>query len=314
MSAASIGIEGALAALDGAANGKALRAWMEQHREAVLAHQDGRRIDWRALCDWFASAGLLNGKGQTPTIRCAQLTWYRVGKWLERRHARAASREAEALQREAEREALLATARQEAQQKQQDKERERQRLHERMAEADRGLATRQLEQARARSASVLFPEPAHAANQVHDTANRTTSSVPVISERAEHLPSPNEEKRVQIGQVAHTVRMREQAPRYGRDRDIPLPPPYTGPRPDGMPEDLPLDALMPLSASGMDENGLYDFKQMPGLPRRSFYDNERIWAVDCMAMIKAVPAIERPPALKAMMGWLEMLLGPSYKG
>ncbi|MBO1326229.1 hypothetical protein K2X14_14435 [Acetobacter sp. TBRC 12305] len=148
MSAASIGIEGALAALDGAANGKALRAWMEQHREALLAHQDGRRIDWRALCDWFASAGLLNGKGQTPTIRCAQLTWYRVGKWLERRHARAASREAEALQREAEREALLATARQEAVERQQGKERERQAVMERMASAERAAAWQRSEKAR----------------------------------------------------------------------------------------------------------------------------------------------------------------------
>ncbi|WP_264799020.1 hypothetical protein, partial [Acetobacter peroxydans] len=104
MLAAGIGIEGALEALDGAAGVASVRAWMERHREALLAHQEGRRINWRALCDWFASVGLLNGKGQTPTIRCAQLTWYRVGKWLERRKARAAERQAEALRLEAERE------------------------------------------------------------------------------------------------------------------------------------------------------------------------------------------------------------------
>ncbi|WP_264802856.1 hypothetical protein, partial [Acetobacter fabarum] len=103
MSAASIGIEGALEALDGAAGVASVRAWMERHREALLAHQDGRRINWRALCDWFASVGLQNGKGQTPSIRCAQLTWYRVGKWLERRNERAAERAAEALRLEAER-------------------------------------------------------------------------------------------------------------------------------------------------------------------------------------------------------------------
>jgi hypothetical protein len=84
--------------------------------------------------------------------------------------------------------------------------------------------------------------------------------------------------------------MRTQAPRYGRDRDIPLPPPYVGPRPAGMPEDLPLEALMPLDAPGIwTTRECMTVKQLPGMPRRSFYDNEREWAMDCMAMIKAIP-------------------------
>lgn len=148
MSAASIGIGGALSALDEAAGAASLRAWMERHRSELLAHQDGRRINWTVLCAWFASVGLVNGKGEAPTVRCAKMTWYRVGKWLERRHARAASREAEALQREAEREALLATARQEAVARQQDKERERLALQERMASAERAAAWQRSEKAR----------------------------------------------------------------------------------------------------------------------------------------------------------------------
>lgn len=148
MSAASIGIGGALAALDGAAGAMSMRAWMELHHDALLTHQDGRQINWKALCAWFTSAGLVNAKGEVPTVTCAKKTWYRVGKWLERRSVRAEARAAEALRLEAEREALLATARQEALQKQQDKERERLALQERMASAERAAAWQRSEKAR----------------------------------------------------------------------------------------------------------------------------------------------------------------------
>lgn len=148
MSAASIGIEGALEALDGAAGVASVRAWMERHREALLAHQDGRRINWRALCDWFASVGLLNGKGQTPSIRCAQLTWYRVGKWLERRNERAAERAAEALRLEAERESEKAVIQAEIRQRREAEAAEQAALHDRMEKTERAAAWRREEAAR----------------------------------------------------------------------------------------------------------------------------------------------------------------------
>ncbi|MCI1301319.1 hypothetical protein [Acetobacter sp.] len=148
MSATSIGIEGALEALDGAAGVASVRAWMERHREALLAHQEGRRINWRALCDWFASVGLLNGKGQMPTIRCAQLTWYRVGKWLERRKARAAERQAEALRLEAERESEKAAIQAEIRQRREAEAAEQAALRDRMEKAERAAAWRRDEAAR----------------------------------------------------------------------------------------------------------------------------------------------------------------------
>lgn len=148
MSAASIGIEGALEALDGAAGVASVRAWMERHREALLAHQDGRRINWRALCAWFASVGLLNGKGETPTVRCAQLTWYRVGKWLERRNERAAERAADALRLEAERESDKAAIQAEIRQRREAEALEKAALRDKMEKAERAAAWRRDEAAR----------------------------------------------------------------------------------------------------------------------------------------------------------------------
>lgn len=121
---------------------------MERHREALLAHQDGRRINWRALCDWFASVGLLNGKGQTPTIRCAQLTWYRVGKWLERRNERAAERAAETLRLEAERESEKVAIQAGIRQRREAEAAEQAALHDRMEKTERAAAWRREEAAR----------------------------------------------------------------------------------------------------------------------------------------------------------------------
>lgn len=297
MSATGIGIEGALEALDGAAGVASVRAWMERHREALLAHQDGRRINWRALCDWFASVGLLNGKGQTPSVRCAQLTWYRVGKWLERRNERAAERAAETLRLEAERESEKAAIQAEIRQRREAEATEKAALRDKMEQVSRDVARRVQAQAEAQT-----------------SARVSDHEQPTISDVATQENATQQDTRVRIGEVARVVRMRTQAPRYGRERDIPLPPPYVGPRPAGMPEDLPLEALMPLDAPGIDDKGMYDFKQLPGMPRRSFYDNERVWMMDCMALIKAIPPAERPPALRAMGPWLATRLGPSYRG
>jgi len=59
------------------------------------------------------------------------------------------------------------------------------------------------------------------------------SEAPV--EAAQSEPAPLEtatRPRIKIGQIANHVTMLKQAPRYGADRDKPLPPPYVGPRPD----------------------------------------------------------------------------------
>lgn len=199
MSAASIGIEGALEALDGAAGVASVRAWMERHREALLAHQEGRRINWRALCDWFASVGLLNGKGQTPTIRCAQLTWYRVGKWLERRKARAAERQAETLRLEAERESEKAAIQAEIRQRREAEAAEKAALRDRMEMTERAAAWRRDEAARvaehnqrvtaeaearkARAASVAStqPAPGHSAVALAGDTTLVTLDLPKVA-------------------------------------------------------------------------------------------------------------------------------------
>ncbi|QBL95311.1 hypothetical protein KSAC_31320 (plasmid) [Komagataeibacter saccharivorans] len=89
MSAGTIGIEGALTALDEARGTLSLRAWMERHRAEILRHCDGRRIDWVALCRWFTEVGLVNARGLAPTVKCAKMMWYRVGKWMAARKERA---------------------------------------------------------------------------------------------------------------------------------------------------------------------------------------------------------------------------------
>lgn len=178
MTTISIGIEGALATLDDAYGAASLRAWMERHRDALLAHLDGRRINWRALCEWFASAGLTNAKGETPSVRCAQLTWHRVGKWLERRKTQAAERNAETLRLEAERESERALRDAENRLKQEAEAIERAKLLEKMACAERAAEWQRENRAR-------VEEYKHQAkqNRAAETATPTvTKPIPALSE------------------------------------------------------------------------------------------------------------------------------------
>ncbi|GBR55205.1 hypothetical protein AA106555_1963 [Neokomagataea thailandica NBRC 106555] len=137
-----------------------------------------------------------------------------------------------------------------------------------------------------------------------DQANIQPTALAETVETAQSQPIPSEtatRPRVMIGQIANHVTMLTQAPRYGADRDKPLPPPYVGPRPDGMPEYLPLDALMPLDATGRQPNGHIDYEALPGLPRRSFFESERDWAKACIPMVEAVPHEDRSIILRALL-------------
>lgn len=268
MSAGTIGIEGALTALDEARGTLSLRTWMERHRAEVLRHCDGRRIDWVALCRWFTEVGLVNARGLAPTVKCAKMMWYRVGKWMAARQERASIRAEEKV-----RDAIR-------------KEAELQALREKMAEADKGVAERQLEARRARATSVLFPDdPLPPQPTAPNTPARVSQSdAPVDQDAA--LQS-------RLGQVKPMVVMLKQAPRYGKDKEIPLPPPYVGPRPPGMPDNLPLEALMPLDASGLLPNGGFDLEQLPGLPRRSFFETKEAWYRNVFSMLDAIPRQNR---------------------
>ncbi|MFT9382843.1 hypothetical protein [Gluconobacter sp. P5B12] len=133
MTAASIGIEGALGALERASGATSLRVWMEAHRDELLTALDGRRLNWKALCAWFAEVGLTNAKGEAPSVGCAKLLWNRVGKTLEARRQRhadaAAAAERLAEEKKAAREAAKASRDAEAV--------EAGTLSQRMQEADR---------------------------------------------------------------------------------------------------------------------------------------------------------------------------------
>ncbi|MFT8642784.1 hypothetical protein [Gluconacetobacter sp.] len=92
MAAADIGVEGALKVLRSANGEMSLRVWMELNRGELLRAWSGRRLNWTALCAWFREVGLTNARGEAPTVRCAKMLWYRVGKFLEAREAQERAR------------------------------------------------------------------------------------------------------------------------------------------------------------------------------------------------------------------------------
>lgn len=292
MAAESIGIEGALSALHGVAGPMSLNRWMELNRASLLDAWNGRRLNWKVLCAWFEEVGLTNARGKPASVGCAKLMWHRIGKTL---------RDCETLN-EAQRQADIAQHEERQAKKAQDEAdaEMRRAAHER---ANHELAERQREEARNRSRSVLLPD-----FELHQVAGTSVTSGPNTDEPQTPELQPDRPV-VRIGEVAKHVVMRKQAPRYGKDALEPLPEPYTGPRPAGMPEDLPLEALMPLTASGRTPEGKYDFERMPGLPRRSFFELDREWALCCLPMIEAIPPRERNGPLRAMFCLLEMKVG-----
>jgi len=283
MTAATMGIEGALGALHRGAGEMSLRAWMEANREALLDAWKGRRLNWQALCPWFAEVGLTNAKGETASIACAKRIWHRVGKVLkDRRDREQMQAEAAIVAKAAKRDALLAQRAREAV--------ELEEAASARAAAERELEIRQI-------AKLGFP-PAPVAPSVAPVAATLT---PVPKQAPAEATLKDDASSVVIGQIKRPVKMLEAAPRYGEDRFRPLPPAYVGPRPPGMPENLPLEALTPLDATGMTPDGKVDFRQMPGLPRMSFFERESDWARACVPMIEAVPLEKRSLPLKAML-------------
>ncbi|MBS1092404.1 hypothetical protein QMA67_14330 [Gluconobacter japonicus] len=262
-----------------------LYQWMTNNYEAMSKAITGKKVRWQKMSEAAESAGLMNVNGEPPKPATVRSTWYRVRKAVSAMH----SAQEDARNKAS---AARAVARAASQAHKSDDADGRETLNRRMAEADADLREKQLQDARDRSRSVLYPE--------------TTSDV-----RSDAAPSEEREAApaVKIGRVAEFIVMRKQAPRYGRDQDIPLPPPYVGPRPAGMPKDLPLEALMPLDASGRTPEGKLDFEQMPGLPRRSFFDRDREWALACLPMIEVIPPRERSKPLKAMFCLLKMKIG-----
>lgn len=289
MAATGIGISGAIGALENVSGAMSLRVWMEANREELLRAWNGRRLNWQALCAWFKDVGLTNADGQAPTVRCAKMTWYRAGKTLAARKDRAVAEANGPSRDQAARRTIAPTDK--ARSGPSDEE-----ILALMAEADN--EERLNRERRERIAGY----EAQRRTAAESKGNSVQSEAPV--EAAQSEPAPLEtttRPRVKIGQIANHVTMLKQAPRYGADRDKPLPPPYVGPRPDGMPEYLPLDALMPLDATGRQPDGRIDYEALPGLPRRSFFERDRDWAKACIPMVEAIPHEDRSLILRGLL-------------
>lgn len=133
MTADSLGIDGAISALQRGAGAMSLRVWMETNRESLLKAWGNRRLNWEALCAWFKEVGLTNARGEAPSAKCARLIWFRVGKSLEARQRRD-----DAAKAAAERERLLALDA--AREKKLHDDREAAALKARVEQADRAAA------------------------------------------------------------------------------------------------------------------------------------------------------------------------------
>lgn len=292
MAATGIGISGAIGALENVSGAMSLRVWMEANREELLRAWNGRRLNWQALCAWFKDVGLTNADGQAPTVRCAKMTWYRAGKTLAARKDRTVAEANAPARDQAACRTVVPTDK--AQSGPSDEE-----ILALMAEADTEERLN-----RERRERIAGYEAQRRAKVAPDQASIQPTALAEVVETTQSQPVPLEtatRPRVKIGQIAKHVTMLTQAPRYGADKDKPLPPPYVGPRPDGMPEYLPLDALMPLDATGRQPDGRIDYEALPGLPRRSFFERDRDWAKACIPMVEAVPHEDRSLILRGLL-------------
>ncbi|MBB2169971.1 hypothetical protein HLH36_16735 [Gluconacetobacter aggeris] len=115
VTAATLGFDGALEALQNSNGAMSLQLWMELNRDALLEKWGRRRLNWQALCRWFEEVGLTNRNGTFASVACAKVMWNRVGKKLEARRAQheieRAEEEALAAKRAAERAAAFEAAR-----------------------------------------------------------------------------------------------------------------------------------------------------------------------------------------------------------
>ncbi|WP_220792455.1 hypothetical protein [Gluconacetobacter diazotrophicus] len=140
-----------MGALQRAAGEMSLRVWMETHREELLLAWSGRRLNWKALCEWFETVGLTNAHGEVATIQCAKKLWQRVGRYLAARKERA---ELEQIEAEARREALRA--------KRQQAIEEENELKARMARLAETAEWKRKQEAARKAASPVTPAPAAA--------------------------------------------------------------------------------------------------------------------------------------------------------
>ncbi|KXV49366.1 hypothetical protein AD945_04810 [Gluconobacter albidus] len=263
--------------------------WLTENFETLLQATGRRALKWSILAEHLARDGLRTQQGRAPTPNGLRVEWYRVKERVIAAKAKAkAEAERPLCDRSASRTFVPADR---SSSGPSDEE-----ILALMAEADN--EERRNRERRERIAGY----EAQRRTMAESNGGDVQSEAPVEATQSEPAPLETATRpRVKIGQIANHVTMLKQAPRYGADRDKPLPPPYVGPRPDGMPEYLPLDALMPLDATGRQPDGRIDYEALPGLPRRSFFERDRDWAKACIPMVEAIPHEDRSLILRGLL-------------
>jgi len=248
--------------------------WMVDNYAAMARAVTGKKVRWEKLSAAAACDGLTTRDGRTPRGETLRKTWYRVRKAMAALHEKQADNSA---RQEAERAAARERKRQETESAAV--------LRERVEQVDRAAAW-----ARERDADA-----------------RTQSQIPANAQTSESSLSSTQTPK--IGEVKRATKMLEAAPLYGSDALEPPPPPYIGPRPAGLPENVPLEALTSLDASGVKPDGTYDLHNLPGMPRRKFFRKEYEWAQACLPMIRAIPPDKRPLSLNVLFALLRSMPG-----
>lgn len=260
-------------------------AWLLKHHDSVVAATKRRTLRWEELAQRLFKDGVRNLRGGAPAGPSLRVTWYRVRKVVaeQRLEARAA----------AERQAL-----------EQAEEEARQEARRAAARAERSRI-----EAEAAAGRRKFENTQRAAQWAREREAAQSVTPPASASTGRETAGDEKGIAVRIGEVAPVFKMLKAAPLYGEDARKPPQRPYVGPRPAGMPDNLPLEALVSLEETGRDEAGNLDFQNMPGLPRRSFFESEDQWAQCCLPMIRAIPPNERSMALKLMFSWLRSFPG-----
>ncbi|GBR51863.1 hypothetical protein AA106555_0712 [Neokomagataea thailandica NBRC 106555] len=267
---------------------------MVEHYDVLKEATVGKRVRWNKMCEAAIKDGLMTFHGTPPKPQTLRLTWYRVRLKMER--------EAQA------REEKLAERRR----KRDEETTRRLALQEKAKEAMDAFEAKRRAAAAHDPSIIVYERPQNQAEWIPPQFT-PPPSLPVfqpVTAPASPSPTSAAEPPAVVPAASSTahldvlanakqpVKMMTQARLYGLKIDIP--PPYEGPRPVGMPDYLPLDAITPLNYPVYDDNGKINVEQLPGFPRRSFFENEREWGRSMKAMVGVIPPKDRTNLLRSV--------------
>ncbi|GBR49597.1 hypothetical protein [Neokomagataea thailandica] len=260
--------------------------WMVLHYDTLKTQIVGKRVRWKKMCEAAIKDGLTTRNGTPPKEETVRKTWYRVRLKMERE---AREREAELAERRRKRDED--TARRQALQIKAHEVLERTRPKE-----DMSLIPP--------APDVPYERPTHLQNKPeapHQSVLQASVSTPSVqvSDQQPVVSSGSATHHIDVLNSAQPpVQMMKQAFLYGVK--IEIPPPYEGPRPLGMPEYLPLEALTPLNYPVYDAKGRINVELLPGFPRRSFFEDDRTWARAFKEMLDVYPPKERSNVMRCV--------------